>query len=168
MNQWMRVAIGMGSNLGDRVAMLSKAAQTMATDFLSEFRCSSVYETEPVGLTSQPLFLNAVVTGITEWKPPAILNYLKTLERDLGRVPGERNGPRLIDLDLLAFGEQKWDSDGVEVPHPRLEVRDFVLVPFAEVWPDWVHPVSGRTIEDLCSHLPKRTAQFVGGLVMRG
>lgn len=149
MKQLTRVAIGLGSNRGDREAFLRAAAHRLVEELLEKAAGSSVYETEPWGVADQPKFLNAVVTGWSEWKPPAVLNFLKQLERELGRTPAERYGPREIDLDLLAYGEISWASDGVVVPHPRLPERDFVLVPLGEVWPDWRHPVLSRTPDQI-------------------
>jgi 2-amino-4-hydroxy-6-hydroxymethyldihydropteridine diphosphokinase len=158
LNQRLKIAVGLGTNLGDRAQMLTLAATALAEDLLENAHCSSVYETNPVGLTEQPLFLNAVMTGTTEWKPPAILNFLKTLERNLGRVPGILNGPRLIDLDLLIYGETEWHSEGIEVPHPRLVDREFVLAPLIELWPEWRHPVLGKSSLELYSALSAKTA----------
>lgn len=147
--------MGLGSNLGDRISFLQSAVQRLGEEFLEEMRISSVFESEPWGIKSQPKFLNLVVRGRSEWKPPAIVNYLKNLERELGRKSGIVNGPREIDLDLLIYGERVWDSEGVRVPHPRLGERTFVLLPLVEVWPDWRHPESHRTSSELSEALAK-------------
>jgi len=149
MKQLHKVAIGLGGNLGNRLENLTFAATRLAEEFLQEAVVSSVYESEPWGIADQPKFLNAVIVGLCEWKPPAVVNYLKDLERELGRVAGVRNGPREIDLDLLAWGEETWQQEGVEVPHPRMLARDFVLLPLAETWPEWKHPSSGRDVPTL-------------------
>jgi 2-amino-4-hydroxy-6-hydroxymethyldihydropteridine diphosphokinase len=140
MTKKTKIAIGLGSNLGDREGMLQRAADCIAEDVIEGSATSEIYETAPWGILEQPLFLNAVMTGWTQWSPPSIVTYLKTLEQELGRTPGPRFGPRLIDLDLLVFGESVWESEGVIVPHPRLMERDFVLKPLAQLWPDWRHP----------------------------
>lgn len=155
MNPFTKVAIGLGSNLSDRLAVLKRAAEAMEKDFLTSVESSRVYESPPWGKQDQPDFLNAVVVGLCEWKPPAIVNYLKTLERDLGRVPSERFGPRVIDLDLLIYSDVVWKTEGVEVPHPRLFERDFVLLPLRELWPEWRHPVLGKTVDLLFQELSK-------------
>jgi 2-amino-4-hydroxy-6-hydroxymethyldihydropteridine diphosphokinase len=166
-NQRVKVAIGLGANLGDRLGTLAKAATELAEDFLEGAVVSSVYESPPWGVKEQPDFLNAVIVGESEWRPPAILNYLKDLESRLGRKPGPKYGPRIIDLDILAYGETEWSGDGIEVPHPRLTERDFVLLPLKEVWPGWRHPRLGRTVETLCADLAGKgplTARSIGPL----
>lgn len=167
MKQLTKIAVALGSNLGDREAFLRSAAATLALDFLERASGSSIYETEPWGVSDQPMYLNAVVVGWSEWKPPAVLNFLKQLERDLGRQQTVRFGPREIDLDLLAYGEQTWNSDGLIVPHSRLAEREFVLVPLAEVWPEWRHPGLGKTaLEILASgSFPNRPLLVSGPLL---
>lgn len=153
MNQSTRVAIGLGSNQGDRLGFLKVAYARLAEDLLSEPLISDVYETPPWGGIATGAFLNAVAIGNTDWKPPAIVNYLQTLQKELGRKPGPKWGDREIDLDLLAFGEIAWKGDGVEVPHPGLATRDFVLVPLVNVWPAWKHPLIGKTATELLAGL---------------
>ncbi len=145
----VKVAIGLGSNLGDRRKNIRTAWERLSDDFLMDAKLSRIRESEPWGVTDQPDFLNAVGVGMSLWKPPGIVNYLKNLERELGRVETIRFGPRFIDLDLIAYGEEIWNEGGVQVPHPRMHERDFVLIPFQELWPDWKHPV----ISDF--HLPR-------------
>lgn len=140
MKQKERLAVALGSNVGDRLATLREACRRLGEDLLENAACSSIYETAPWGVEDQPAFLNAVVVGDSDWKPPAVVNFLKSLERELGREPGPRFGPRVIDLDLVAWGNHRWEGDGVKVPHPRWADRDFVIVPLKEVWPDWVPP----------------------------
>ena len=130
MNQWVKVAVGLGSNLEDRRKNIETALAKLQEDLFEDpMQASPIYESEPWGLKEQPRFLNAVCIGLTEWKPPAILNYLKSLELELGRLSSVKNGPRLIDLDLLIYGDQEWQSDGLQVPHPGLPIRSFVLLP---------------------------------------
>jgi 2-amino-4-hydroxy-6-hydroxymethyldihydropteridine diphosphokinase len=145
----VKVAIALGANLGDREKMIRKAAERLGEVFLEEVKLSQLIETEPWGIKDQPKFLNAVMVGLSEWKPPAILNYLKSLERDLGRVTTVKNGPRVIDLDLICYGEEVWSGEGIEVPHPRMAERDFVLIPLVEVWPAWYHPIRKKTATQL-------------------
>lgn len=150
MRSLQKVAIALGSNLGDRLATLISAAQKLQEDVISEAVMSSVYESPPWGpIPDQPPFLNAVIVGNCEWKPPALVSYLKSLEREMGRSSGLKYGPRVLDVDLIAVGDEVWKSEGVEVPHPRMTERDFVLLPLQEVWPTWVHPTLGKDVPTL-------------------
>jgi len=146
------VAVGMGSNLPDRLDWLMRAAKEL-NRLLSDSRFSSVYETPPWGVEDQPHFLNAVVIGKTDLQPEALLHDLKTLETRLGRKQRVRYGPREIDLDLLAWNELSWSSPDLCLPHPRLPERDFVLLPFCELWPQWSHPVLGLSVAELWKEL---------------
>lgn len=158
--------MGLGGNLQDPSQRILEAMKILASEFLEDMRPSSLFETLPWGVENQPNFLNAAVIGYSEWKPPAVVNYLKTLERRLGRTERVRFGPREIDLDLLLYGEGVWKSDGVDVPHPRMSERSFVLVPLLELIPQWLHPVDQKTIGELCKEkrisletLPVRISQ---------
>ncbi len=137
MHPKVKIAIGLGSNLGNREENIRNAFARLSEEFLEDAKLSSLIETEPWGVKDQPKFLNAVCTGLSEWDPPAIVNYCKVLERELGRTDSVKYGPRLIDMDLLLFGNKKWNSDGVIVPHPEMLKRDFVMRPLLEIWPDW-------------------------------
>lgn len=149
MIQKAKVAIGLGCNLGNRLGTLKEAAEILKNEFLENAVSSSVYETAPWGITEQPAFLNAVIVGLSEWKPPAIVNYLKTVETQLGRTKRVRNGPREIDLDLLIHADTAFECEGVIVPHPGIAERDFVLVPLVEVWGNWIHPQKKKTVGKL-------------------
>ena len=114
---------------------------------------SSIYKTAPVGYADQPAFLNACVEGRTELSPHELLAFLKDIERDAGRTPSFRNGPRILDIDILLYaldGDQMTlATDDLTIPHPRMHERAFVLVPLAELAPDLVHPVQGKTMRAL-------------------
>ncbi len=133
MKQLTSIAIGLGSSLGDRRAMILRAFEHLKADVLQDARLSSLMESAPWGGVAKNAFINAVAVGQTEWKPPALVAYLKQLERDLGRSPAERYADREIDLDLLLYGDEQWDCEGVVVPHPRMHEREFVLRPLAEL-----------------------------------
>lgn len=148
-----KVAIGLGSNVGNRKDWILSAWSHILDDVLYEGKLSQLYETKAQYYEAQPDFLNAVGVGLTEWKAPALVGYLKNLEREMGRTLTFNMGPREIDLDLIAFAEERWVSDGVEVPHPRMAQRDFVLVPMAELWPEWRHPTLLKSVQELMSEV---------------
>ena len=155
MHQSHRIAIALGANLGDRLHTLRAAAAKISEEVLEEVLTSQVYETPPWGITEQPTFYNAVMTGICDWKPPALLNYLKQLEREMGRVSTVKNGPRVLDLDIIAYGNEIWESEGLSVPHRHLAERDFVLVPLSEIWAEWKHPKLAKTAQELLQEFQK-------------
>jgi len=140
--------VGLGSNLGDREATLRAAIAALpGVVAVSELR-----ETDPVGVTEQPAFLNGAVALETDLSPRELLETLLAVERELGRQRRERWGPRTIDLDLLVYGSETVDEPGLTVPHPRLHERRFALDPLAEIAPRLVIPGRGR-VKDLLSEL---------------
>jgi 2-amino-4-hydroxy-6-hydroxymethyldihydropteridine diphosphokinase len=141
------VLLGLGSNVGDRLASLQAAVAALAPAAVPT-AVSAVYETRPMYVEDQAAFLNIAVAAETRLGAPDLLARLKDLERRLGRTPGVRFGPRRIDIDILIFGEEVVVGPGLEVPHPRMLERGFVLVPAADVAARWRHPVSGRTIAE--------------------
>lgn len=147
------VFIGLGSNLGDRLANLRNAEHGLA-EMVEVTARSNIRETAPQYVASQPKFLNAVLRGTPKLEPRPLLEALKRLEFALGRKEGPRNGPRLIDLDLLFFGERCLESDALTLPHPRIHERYFVLRPLVDLAPDKRHPVSGKTMRELMAELP--------------
>jgi 2-amino-4-hydroxy-6-hydroxymethyldihydropteridine diphosphokinase len=151
------VHIGLGSNVGDRAEHLRRALHALRGVVEIE-RVSSLWETEPVGVREQPDFLNAVVCGRTERPARALLATLVDIEGRLGRVRREPNGPRTIDLDLLAYGGECIDEPGLVLPHPRMSVRRFVLAPLAEISPDLRMRPGGPSAAELLSALPPAEA----------
>lgn len=147
--------LGLGSNLGDRAAMLRQAVEAMrALPDVVVDRCSAVYETEPWGNDNQGPFLNCVVAVRTTLPPEQLLDALLAIERKMGRVRAERNGPRSIDIDILLYGMEVIDRPGCTIPHPALTERNFVLQPLRELAPDVTHPVQGLTIAELARRCP--------------
>ena len=140
--------LALGTNLGDRLANLRAAIDGLAPT-VRVTRESPVYETPPWGVTDQPAFLNTVVEAETDLAPHALLEYLKGLETRLGRQPGVRYGPRLIDLDILFYDDLVLEAPSLVIPHPHLHERAFALVPLADLAPDLRHPVLGLVVRDL-------------------
>lgn len=150
--------IGLGSNLGDRSAMIAGALER-----LRPRRVSAVVETEPWGRPDQPRFLNAVAEIETDLEPADLLGRLQELERGLGRVRREHWGPRAIDLDLLLYGERTVRSESLAVPHPRLHERRFVLEGLAELCPERTVPGLDRTVRQLLDVCPPAGPGAGGG-----
>ena len=145
----MKIAIALGSNLGDRDAHLRSAIQALAPGF-SNLRLSSFYETDPVDVPgAQPKFLNAAATGESGLSARAVLDVLLAVEEQFGRQRPYAHAPRTIDLDLILYGDRVIDAPGLTVPHPRFRERRFVLEPLAEIAGNWVDPVTGKTIREL-------------------
>ena len=145
-----RVAIALGSNLGDRRAALAFASERLAF-LLTDTVLSDIIETDPVGegLEDQPLYLNAALVGETNLDARALLDAIRQIETDYGRTRPFPGAARTLDLDLILFGDQTVIEPGLEVPHPRFRERFFVLGPLAEIAPDMRDPLSGLNVVEL-------------------
>ncbi len=153
----MNAFIGLGSNLGEREAMIRLALDDLARlPGTTLVRASSLYDTEPVGDVDQPNYLNAVAQIDTELTARQLLWNLLLIEKRLGRARTRKWGPRTIDLDLLLYGQMVVEEPDLQVPHPELTRRSFVLVPLVELDPLLIHPVTGET---LLSHLSRLGAR---------
>lgn len=149
------VYIALGSNLGDQLQNLVVARELMSR-FVQITRVSSVYETPPWGVLEQPRFYNQVIMGSTSLAPLSLLNQLKSIEKYMGRVKTRRYGPRIIDLDILLYGERKIDYKRLQVPHPRMLERGFVLVPLAEINKNLIIPGENRPLEAILAEIDQK------------
>ena len=156
------VYLGLGSNLGDRESNLRRALD-MLGESVAIRTISSIYETEPWGYENQPAFLNCACGGVTSLDPQGLLAAVKEVERRIGREPTFPNGPRSIDVDILLFGQRVVLEPGLEIPHPRLHERAFVLVPLAQIAGSYRHPVKKETVAELLLSIG-RTKGSVDGL----
>jgi 2-amino-4-hydroxy-6-hydroxymethyldihydropteridine diphosphokinase len=147
------VYLGLGSNLGDRREHLNRARALLQAPDLVILRASSIYETEPRDLLHQPWFLNQVIEAQTTLFPRQLLARTQKIERKMGRTRTVDKGPRLIDIDILLYGESVVHSEALEVPHPRMLDRRFVLEPLTELVPDLRHPASKKTIREMLSRV---------------
>jgi len=152
------IYLSLGSNLGDRAANLERAIEALPEIGVRVLRCSSVYETEPVDFLAQPWFLNCVVEAETSLAPRPLLEGLQAIERELGSKKLVPRGPRIIDLDVLFYDAAVIHEAGMQIPHPRLAERRFVLVPLAELAPEFQHPVLRKTADELLAATQDRSA----------
>jgi 2-amino-4-hydroxy-6-hydroxymethyldihydropteridine diphosphokinase len=158
----IRAYIGLGSNVGDRLANLRRAVGCLgAVAGIQVIRVSSVYETEPIGVTDQGWFLNAVAEIATSLSPTELLERIQHIERELGRLPAPRWGPRVIDLDILLYDDVAVRTAALEIPHPGLQQRAFVLVPLLELEPACALP-NGAVLSRCLAQLqpPQRVRLF--------
>ena len=154
------VYLSLGSNLGNREGNLRAAVNALEAARVVVLRASPLYETEPVENTKQGWFLNLVVEAETKLMPEQLLQRTMRIERELGRVRRVAKGPRTIDIDILLFGHSVVQSPTLEIPHPRLAQRRFVLVPLADLAPDLRHPLTGRTVREMLDSAPPATVRM--------
>lgn len=160
-----RLYLGLGANIGNRTGNLRMALRLLSRQCLV-VRVSSLYRSEALVLEGQPPgpdFYNAVCAIDTDLDPAAVLAFVKEIEREIGRRPGERWAPRPIDIDILLYGDEQIDAEGLAVPHPSLPERNFVLLPLAEIAPDVVHPALHRVIADLADDADFAGLEHVSG-----
>lgn len=147
--------IGIGSNLGDRKENCEKAIQLLFEKGIQVSARSSLHETEPWGKKKQPKFINLAVEVETGLRPEELLKEIKEIEDILGRSAGEKWGPRIIDLDILFYDDLVVKTIELEIPHPEIKNREFVLKPLSEIAPDKVHPVFGKSVKELLEEIRK-------------
>ncbi len=150
--------LSLGSNVGARAKNLQNAIAALADAGVEVSRISSIYETEPVDLRKQPWFLNCVVEAQTNLPPLELLQALRAIEAHMGSKKLVPKGPRLIDMDILLYGNETIDTPGLQVPHPRMHLRRFVLAPLAEIAPRARHPVLGLTAAEMLASSPDKSA----------
>ncbi len=151
----VKVYLGLGSNLGDRMDNLLQGLKILGRR-INLTKVSSIYESDPWGYVDQPAFLNCVCEGVTSQTSHEVLRVLKETERLVGREPTFPGGPRIFDADLLFHYQLVVDEPHLQVPHPRLAERAFVLLPMVEIAPDFVHPLMGKDVKELLSEAKGR------------
>lgn len=151
------VYISLGSNVGDREQQIASAIQALGARGIRIVRQSSIYSTEPVDVATQSWFLNCVLEVETDLMPRQLLRVFQEIENELGRKHTVRRGPRVIDLDILLYGTSVIRTTDLEVPHPRMTQRRFVLVPLAEIAPALRHPVANKNVEELLAETEDRS-----------
>jgi 2-amino-4-hydroxy-6-hydroxymethyldihydropteridine diphosphokinase len=151
------VYLSLGSNMGDRAAQIARALEELGKHAVRVTRRSSLYETEPVELRDQPWFLNLAVEAETDLRPAELLAAAREIERSLGRERRVPKGPRVIDIDILFYDDVVIRTPELEIPHPRISARRFVLAPLAEIAPNLLHPLRKKTVAELLTETPDRT-----------
>ena len=151
------VYLSLGSNLGDQARNLRDAIAALRKAGIDVTRISSMYETEPVDYLDQPWFLNIAIEAETELPAVALLKALRQIEANIGSKKLVSKGPRLIDLDILLYGDETIDTPELQVPHPRMHLRRFVLEPLAEIAPNVCHPGSGLSAAEMLANLPDKS-----------
>jgi 2-amino-4-hydroxy-6-hydroxymethyldihydropteridine diphosphokinase len=159
--------IGLGSNVGDRLQNIMKAVALIADWPDSKIlKTSSIYETEPWGVKDQAPFFNAAIEISTELCPEALLKHCLDTEKQMGRIRCVKWGPRIIDLDILFYGNQVVKTDTLVIPHPLLAERDFVIIPLNDIAPDFIHPVTHLTIHELSTSFELSKLHFIDKLII--
>jgi len=149
------VHIGIGSNLGDRQENCLEAVRRLEQHDVPVLKRSSMIETEPWGVTDQPHFINLTIEVETDLSPEELLLLLKNMEKAMGREKTAHWGPRVIDLDILFYDDRIIDSADLQIPHPHLHERDFVLLPLMEIAPEKIHPVLKKKISELKTQIER-------------
>jgi len=163
----VKIYLGLGSNIGDRWLNLREAL-SLLSEKLRVTVVSPIYDTAPVGNTKQSRFLNLVCEAYTLMTPEELLMMVKEIEKNIGRTPGPPNSPRPIDIDILFFGDERVNTAGLVIPHPKLTERAFVLVPLADIAPGLIHPVTRNRIKQMLETLEINVGDIVRWENIRG
>jgi len=155
-----RIYLSLGSNVGDRESHL-RAALDRFPPHIRVLRASPLYETAPVEFTAQPWFLNQVIEAQTALSPAELLSHTAAIERDLGRTREIPKGPRTLDIDILLYNDAVVHTATLEIPHPRMAERRFVLAPLADLAPDLRHPITGLTVCEMLEAAPPQTVRLI-------
>lgn len=156
-----KILMSLGSNTGNRLIILTKALSELERSGFCIIEKSKIWETSPWGVTDQPRFLNMCVCAGTELTPEEMIKTIKNIEIKLGRRKSIKWGPREIDIDIIAIGEMVIETPGLSVPHPRMHERTFVLIPLKEIAPQFRHPITGKTLDEMIRELPAEKMEWI-------
>jgi 2-amino-4-hydroxy-6-hydroxymethyldihydropteridine diphosphokinase len=154
------IFLALGSNIENRKQHIETAI-ILLREKVHHITVAPLYETKPRYFEAQPIFLNTVLNGYTDLAPRELLRFTQLVQKEVGRVERFRNGPREIDIDILFYNDLIYKDEELEIPHPRLQERDFVLQPFADINPDFPHPVLKKTIRELLDTLPEEQRSVI-------
>ena len=155
-----QIYLALGSNIENRKQHIETAI-TLLREKVQDITVAPLYETKPRYFEDQHNFLNTVLRGFTDLEPRELLLFTKAVQKEVGRVERFRNGPREIDIDILFYDNVAYKDEELEIPHPRLQERDFVLQPFSDINPDFSHPVLKKTIRELLASLPEEQRSVI-------
>ncbi len=159
-NDMHQIYLALGSNIESRKQHIETAI-ALLREKVQDITVAPLYETKPRYFEDQNNFLNTVLRGHTNLEPRELLQFTQAVQKDVGRVQRFRNGPREIDIDILFYDNMVYKDEELEIPHPRLQERDFVLQPFADINPDFSHPVLKKTIRELLDALPEEQRSVI-------
>ena len=156
-----KVFMSLGSNTGNRLIILTKALSELERSGFCIINRSKIWETSPWGFTDQPRFLNMCLCAETELTPEKMIKTIINIEIKLGRRRSIKWGPREIDIDIIAIGEMVIETPDLSVPHPHMHERTFVLIPLKEIAPQFRHPVTGKTLDEMIRELPAEKMEWI-------